>query len=759
MKYLMKKRKSTGLRYKQIFFLFFTFFIVFTLVSSVIYASMVNSQKERLKRQVEQSLSVDVNLMDQYIQRVHNAAYNFLSKISVYYGIPPQGKYTPGDYQNISLLVDQMGEFYSSVSDYAYQTYFFSNDQHVITPNGTYEFDSYFDKIFQHENYTADYWRNREPEEDTFTIFPVDTVKNTSVLSVFNVIPLVVTWEKQQQPMTLVIEINSLYVRNMMAGNLTLDGQFVVCSDQWGNTLVNTMNEEIPAQDMRQLNNRVVKSDAPVMLDNVPINGTNYYACGMRDMNGAVYYILTPSAVLSHAAYQTNQYLLGIFLGTMVMFFVLTLFFSNKLFHPIRDILDSMELLKKDNVIAVNNWRLAESSLHEQQALTEQYVNSAVALVRDSISEASISQIEPYFFQATGLAKENLICAVLKFSFQESYAEEFNASERQAIEEALPQVLQAMLNSRFQSYFAKYDPNCFVCFLNGGPDTKRELQEVLKNLRDVFRFDLHYCRISCGISEAVSQERGGFAITVLEAFSAAAQSSLNRGLGNFSVIDFEADKVQYRPVLVQNDLSRLYNLMRAGEKDELYTAVDEILKANIMQNVHYNTMKLVFARLYSVAADYLLACGLDPKMAAEEYWDQIMPADCSKNPEEAIKHFLGHCVDITHSDVPQDGNISSILSFITNHYSEDIYLDLIAQRMNMNPKYLSRVFKSKVGITITEHISMVRISKAKELLVKTNMRIEDIGTAVGFENRTTFFRLFKKMEGMPPNRYRKENTL
>ncbi len=86
-----------------------------------------------------------------------------------------------------------------------------------------------------------------------------------------------------------------------------------------------------------------------------------------------------------------------------------------------------------------------------------------------------------------------------------------------------------------------------------------------------------------------------------------------------------------------------------------------------------------------------------------------------------------------------------------------LYLDLIAQRVNMNPKYLSRVFKNKVGITITEYISMVRISKAKELLVKTNMKIEDIGTAVGFENRTTFFRLFKKIEGMPPNRYRKDN--
>ena len=168
-------------------------------------------------------------------------------------------------------------------------------------------------------------------------------------------------------------------------------------------------------------------------------------------------------------------------------------------------------------------------------------------------------------------------------------------------------------------------------------------------------------------------------------------------------------------------------------------------------------MRLILIRLYSIAADYLLACNLDPKIAAEEYWDQIVLEDRSKNPEEAVKNFLGHCIDITSTAASEDENISQVFSYITNHYSEMLYLDLIAQRVNMNPKYLSRVFKNKVGITITEYISMVRISKAKELLVKTNMKIEEIGTAVGFENRTTFFRLFKKMEGMPPNRYRKDN--
>ena len=145
------------MRYKQIFALFFTFFLVFAAVSSATYASMVNRQRDRLKRQIEQSLRIDVNLMDQYIRRVHTAVYKFLSRTSVYVEIPPLGAYTAEDYRNVFSLVEQLKELFPSVSDYADQMYFFSNSQHVLTPQGTYHFEVYFNRVYQHAYYTEQY--------------------------------------------------------------------------------------------------------------------------------------------------------------------------------------------------------------------------------------------------------------------------------------------------------------------------------------------------------------------------------------------------------------------------------------------------------------------------------------------------------------------------------------------------------------------------------------------------------------------------
>ena len=63
-------------------------------------------------------------------------------------------------------------------------------------------------------------------------------------------------------------------------------------------------------------------------------------------------------------------------------------------------------------------------------------------------------------------------------------------------------------------------------------------------------------------------------------------------------------------------------------------------------------------------------------------------------------------------------------------------------------------FRNNTGVLLTDYINEIRINKAKELLRDTNLRIQDIGAKVGIENRTTFLRVFKKVEGISPTTYR-----
>ena len=99
--------------------------------------------------------------------------------------------------------------------------------------------------------------------------------------------------------------------------------------------------------------------------------------------------------------------------------------------------------------------------------------------------------------------------------------------------------------------------------------------------------------------------------------------------------------------------------------------------------------------------------------------------------------------------------ISSILSFITSNYAEDITLTDVAKHAYVNPSHLSRVWGKNMNCNFRAYLNSVRVEKAKELLLATEMSIADICNQVGFTDQSYFNKIFKKSEDMTPGEYRK----
>lgn len=95
------------------------------------------------------------------------------------------------------------------------------------------------------------------------------------------------------------------------------------------------------------------------------------------------------------------------------------------------------------------------------------------------------------------------------------------------------------------------------------------------------------------------------------------------------------------------------------------------------------------------------------------------------------------------------------------HYIEEKYADcnlclaMICDEFQMNQSYLSRTFKEIFGIGILEFIHSQRLLHAKELLKDPANNIDTVWQAVGYTNRRTFNRCFKKLEGVSASEYRK----
>lgn len=98
--------------------------------------------------------------------------------------------------------------------------------------------------------------------------------------------------------------------------------------------------------------------------------------------------------------------------------------------------------------------------------------------------------------------------------------------------------------------------------------------------------------------------------------------------------------------------------------------------------------------------------------------------------------------------------IDIIKPYISLNLADDLSLDSIAEHYNVNSSYISYLFKRSEGIPLKKYINNIRLEKAKDYLINTNIKIKDICDITGYNNPEHFSRTFKNAYGKSPNQYR-----
>lgn len=100
-------------------------------------------------------------------------------------------------------------------------------------------------------------------------------------------------------------------------------------------------------------------------------------------------------------------------------------------------------------------------------------------------------------------------------------------------------------------------------------------------------------------------------------------------------------------------------------------------------------------------------------------------------------------------------NVYAIADYLSEHCTESISLDDLAERFFLSKYYICRVFKEVTGYNINEYINIYRIQYAKRLLEETDRSITDISEIVGYGSVTHFEKMFKTYMTVSPLKYRK----
>ncbi|MGH4125057.1 MAG: response regulator [Clostridium sp.] len=149
---------------------------------------------------------------------------------------------------------------------------------------------------------------------------------------------------------------------------------------------------------------------------------------------------------------------------------------------------------------------------------------------------------------------------------------------------------------------------------------------------------------------------------------------------------------------------------------------------------------------------------IDDKYSKDSLSNTIVEL-CNENTRDNVKAFLireleelGSLMNI--NTIKYTPVIQQIINSVNEKYYEELSLKTLAYQYNINSSYLGQVFTKELGVSFSEYLNSTKNMKAKELILNTNMKINDIAKAVGYSDTSYFYRKFKKYYGVCPSTLR-----
>ena len=94
------------------------------------------------------------------------------------------------------------------------------------------------------------------------------------------------------------------------------------------------------------------------------------------------------------------------------------------------------------------------------------------------------------------------------------------------------------------------------------------------------------------------------------------------------------------------------------------------------------------------------------------------------------------------------------------YLDSNLSLEKVAENLQLSPSYLSRIINSELNTSFPDYLNSLRVNEAKKYLINpefSNYTIVAIGLEAGFNSRSSFYNVFKKVTGKTPMAFQKEN--
>ena len=620
----------------------------------------------------------------------------------------------------------------------------------VISPTGMYNSNVYFDSICPYTQYSPSYWSNYRSSNNIQILTP--TVINSSTSSYSKTIVPLIFNNSVNSIVIFNININTLFEQFELY-RLTPNSKIYMMDNTNGNMYSNSSLLENNTLEYTFLQS--LKNSLQSHTDIVSVNHKKYLLIKSTHRANSWGYTYLVTVPYSDISKQVTTILFMSILLVLILFAVLIIFVS----------FGSIQLY--------NPWKKAASSLNSDENKHPKDIEDFVA---KSIAELSHSnkELEKNLEIVLPLSQEKYLINVLNndintdnsdnqlisLNFKYEYFaaitvnitinSDFFINEDISIAFMQKQVQNA-IKSFFTSEFITYElpgaKNIMYLLLNLNNDScYQQINMLIKKIQVFLENDKENMNVVFSTGK-IYKGLDGLKLTHQESLSNMIQHL------NSSKIQFSAPKTIN--IFSINSENIFTNYLMIGLIDKAKEFLRDIFKN--LYNESISNKKQAYIDIANCIKKVLVQKNIQSTISSIEYIFDIINKNVEISDQKIQENFF-NILDIIEEHMQINSkkfNIEEVIDYINNHYSENIFLDELAEKYHISAKHLSKKIKQYLNVSFKDYTTQLKINKAKELLATSDITITKLFSMVGFQDRISFTRAFKQKTGISPSEYKK----
>ena len=727
---------------RQIAGYFAIILIPLLIIAVLAYQSFWNKSRLDLSDRIRLSLQGSIQNVDNSISIAQHACISLFSDQRVRRHLRPISESTAEDRLEQIHIHQQISSLTNLTGGIAESMFIYLDNQHVFS-DGLYSFFDYFTKICRYEAYDAAYWQQMRSERHFLTLLPA-TEMTRYPQATRRVVPIVYRGMIGKHDAISVMTLSVANIQATIRAGMITSDTLLMIQDAAGQTVFSELTEHEASK---------LSMDTAVIKQNENAYGV---ISAQSPMTAWKYTLLVPMAQIATLSSDFLWAILAM-LAAFILASALGLYFTQRIARPIRQIytaLDSKDSNEPRNLDEIS--RRVSVVLSDYQEAHEEKLSMQQTFIEMSLFQllsgreiADIGMLSRLLAKEYGFKHPVYQCAVLHISYDWS-GKPLQDTERLNMQINLQSDLTAYISEVMPCCALEYRENEYVFIINCPSGEENKGYTLLERLLGQLRGNSRVASAHIGVTRVSSSLPAlseGFRQSVQMLLSMPGTTQWWIGYGDQIT---QASPIQY----TLRDEMRLLSALRSGEWEKVRSRIHSLLEKSAAGSEQQR--KSVIHDLFITAMRFL---GERNETLPNRYLYQGLRADVDlpggiEEKQALLLKLYEELLQLACQPAGDSDLTANIIAYVRQNYASDLYLERIAEEMGLSVKYISRVFKIKMQQNLSDYINFVRVEHIKELLMNTDMGISEIGASAGIHSRTSFLRIFRKLEGVTPSEYR-----